>query len=371
MIPFIRPTLPSPEAWLPFLRTSYATRYFSNGGPCVRQLEAALTQKYASPQREAILVSSGTSGITAALLALDISGPVVIPAFTFPATAQAVLAAGCTPVFCDVNLATWELDTQSLTNNLTNPAIQAIIHVRAFGFCQDLTPIERIATAHNVPLIVDAAAALGGHLPQSSYAGSQGLLEVFSLHATKVFGIGEGGVIFAPSGHCSKKIRTTINFGIENGAIARRGINGKLSEFSAAIGLALLDNIDNFIAHRTQIARHYTTQLAQRLALSYPNALGAPPWQSFPVLLDPLDTALSSAQIVTKCKKQGLEIKRYYYPALHTQACFAGDARLPHAEQLANHMVCLPIYSDMTTEENKSAINILLNSLDMEKPIND
>lgn len=371
MIPFIRPTLPSPEAWLPFLRASYAARYFSNGGPCARQLEAALTQKYAPPHREAILVSNGTSGLTAALLALGIHGPVVVPAFTFPATAQAVLAAGCIPVFCDVSPATWELDPQSLTTILASQTIQAIIHVRAFGFCQDLTPIEAIAAAHALPLIVDAAAALGGRLPQGSYAGSQGALEVFSLHATKVFGIGEGGVIFAPSGRCADKIRTTIHFGLENGMVTGRGINGKLSEFSAAVGLALLENIDNFIAHRAHKARHYASRLATRIALAHPEAPGTPPWQSFPVLLDPKDADLSTAQVVAACKKRGLEIKRYYHPALHTQACFASGARLPHSEKLADRMVCLPIYSDMTTEENESVIQIFLHSLGMKQPIHD
>ncbi|HCA27637.1 MAG TPA: hypothetical protein DEP05_08390 [Betaproteobacteria bacterium] len=371
MIPFIRPTLPSPEAWLPFLRASYAARYFSNGGPCARQLEAALTQKYAQPQREAILVSSGTSGITAALLALDIHGPVVVPAFTFPATAQAVLAAGCTPVFCDVSLATWELDPQSLTDILANQTIQAIIHVRAFGFCQDITSIEDIAAAHTVPLLVDAAAALGGRLPQGPYAGGQGLLEIFSLHATKVFGIGEGGVIFAPPGRAAEKIRTAIHFGLENDAVVGRGVNGKLSEFGAAVGLALLANIDDFIAHRAHRARHYASRLAAHMALAHPEAPGAPPWQSFPVLLDPLDTALSTTQVVAACKDRGLEIKRYYHPALHTQRCFASGARLPHSEQLANRMVCLPIYSDMTVEENESVIQIFLHSLGMKKPIHD
>src|SRR5947209_5092077 len=109
MLPFIRPTVPPPDAWLPYLRPSYDQRVFANRGPAVRRLEAALETKYGGPEREAVLVSSCTSGLTAMLCALGASGRVVIPAFTFPATAQAVLQSGCRPLFCDVSPQTGEL----------------------------------------------------------------------------------------------------------------------------------------------------------------------------------------------------------------------------------------------------------------------
>lgn len=363
MITFIRPTVPRPEEWLPFLEASYEAHYFSNGGPCIRQLEQDLAARFAPPDREAILVSSCTAGITAALLSLGVQGPVVVPAFTFPATIQALLAANCTPVFCDVSPATWELDPRSLETVLRTHLAKAILHVRTFGFCQDLDPIEAIAATHNLPLVIDAAAALGGRLPTGQYAGGQGALEVFSLHATKVFGIGEGGVVFAPRGIVADRIRCTINFGLQDGMVAGPGLNGKLSEFAAAVGLAVLGKIDNFIAHRTSIVNHYRSQLGARVFDGLPGKVGAPPWQTFPILLDRRQTGLSTAQVVANCRAQGVEIRRYYHPALHSQGYFFEHTSLPCTETLSENMVCLPVYSNMTTEENDTVIRVFRESL--------
>ena len=118
-LPFIRPCLPFPDEWLRFLRESYRTRYFSNGGPCVRQFEAELTERYGQG-REAIVTASATAGLTAALLAAPIyrRGSVILPAFTFPATANAILAAGHSLRFCDVSPETWELDPDALADTI-------------------------------------------------------------------------------------------------------------------------------------------------------------------------------------------------------------------------------------------------------------
>jgi dTDP-4-amino-4,6-dideoxygalactose transaminase len=194
MLPFIRPTIPPPDAWLPYLQEAYQQRRFANFGPLATRLEHALTDKYGNGQREAVLVASGTAGLTAALLALNVRGKVVMPAFTFPATAHAALCAGCQPLLCDVSPQTWELDPGALSRLLQRETVGAVIHVRAFGFCRDLNEIEDVVRPFGVPLLVDAAAALGGQTAQGAYVGCQGDLEVFSLHATKVFEIGRAHV---------------------------------------------------------------------------------------------------------------------------------------------------------------------------------
>src|SRR5207248_1648525 len=140
---------------------AYTLKRFSNFGPVVVRLEDELTRKYGNGRR-AVLVASGTAGLVAALVALDVQGPVVVPAFTFPATAQAVLQAGCTPVFCDVAAETWELDPEALEHLLRTEKVAAVLHVRSFGFCRDLGGVEAIARRYGVPLLVDSAAALGG-----------------------------------------------------------------------------------------------------------------------------------------------------------------------------------------------------------------
>ena len=136
------------------------------------------------------------------------------------------------------------------------------MHVRTFGFCRDISEIEEVARQFGVPLIVNAAAALGGCDERGAYAGSRGVAEVFSLHATKVFAVGEGGVVFA-SPDLAARIRAVANFGLCNDNVVLGGFNAKCSEFHAAVGLAVLECIDDYIERRGEIAAIYRRFLAE------------------------------------------------------------------------------------------------------------
>lgn len=306
MIRFIRPTLPPPAEWLPFLEPAYEQRVFSNLGPVARRFEAALTERYGGSSRQAVVVSSGTAGLTVALLALRVSGTVVVPSFTFPATAQAVVQAGCQPVFCDVSRHTWELAPEALRAVLDEYTVSAVVHVRAFGFCRDLGPVAEIAAAYRIPVVVDAAAALGGRLSDSTLVGTQGDLEVFSMHATKVFGIGEGGVILCEPRHAAA-LRRAANFGIQDGDVCGRGLNAKLSEFHSAVGLAVLRHVDDFIAARHRVVTRYRDAFEAEPRVCIPADTGLAPFQTFPVLLD---TAELADRAVEACREHGVEVRR-------------------------------------------------------------
>lgn len=344
IIPFIRPALPPPEEWLPFLEQSYRSRFFSNGGPCVQQLESEIGERIGS-ERHVVATASGTAGLVATLHAMEIRGPVIVPSFTFPATAQAVLAAGCRPVLCDVSAETWELDPRKLAMAIgrlyERERPGAIIHVRAFGFCRDLAPIEDVAFRYNIPLIVDSAAAFGGRLPNGSPAGAQGHAEVFSFHATKPFGIGEGGAV-TTNALLARKIRIAINFGMRDGDPVGRGLNGKMSEFHAAVGLAMLRRIDAQIAARAAVANGYS---AAGIEPGYQSGIGHPPWQTYPMRADDAQIAIDRAA------SHGVALRRYYRPALHRSARFRDDGPFPVSDDLSDHVVCLPIYADMTDAE--------------------
>jgi dTDP-4-amino-4,6-dideoxygalactose transaminase len=361
MLRFIRPTIPEPREWLPFLADSYRQRLYSNFGPAATRLEEALAEKYGGGRR-ALLTANATAGLTVALQAFRVRGSVVVPAFTFPATAQAVLQAGCRPLFCDVSPRTWELDLDALAALLRgrNP-IGAVIHVRSFGFCRDLGPLENLLRGRGIPLIIDAAAALGGRLDDGRWCGGQGDVEVFSLHATKVFGIGEGGVIFAPPER-EAELRCVLNFGLQCRDIVLPGMNGKLSDFHAAVGLAVLARIDAFIERRTHIARRYARTFHHTAMLQLPPAAGAPSWQTFPLRL--LDG--SADALALRAYEKGVELRRYYAPALTDSTLFAGAAsgRVETARALVRGMICLPIYSDMTDPEAGQVIDVVLRCLD-------
>ncbi|MEO8660030.1 MAG: DegT/DnrJ/EryC1/StrS family aminotransferase [Bryobacteraceae bacterium] len=354
--PFLRPSLPGPEQWTPYLASSYSARRYSNFGPANELFERRLENFLSIAGREAVACSSATSGLAAVLMERGVTGKVAIPSFTFPATVHAVLTAGCLPVVCDVDARTWELSPAMLESVFARHDIAAVIHVRAFGFCRDLQNIASVCAVRGVPLVVDAAAALGGSISPGVPAGGQGMAEVFSLHATKVFGIGEGGAIFCGPDDALRSTQA-LNFGLGAPAFAK-GLNGKLSEFSAAIGLAVLDCALPMLPARAAAAQRYQDFFQANGQIGTPADPGLPPWQCFPALL-PTETDVPS--LLESARSRGLELRRYYHPALHRilppEIAILEPA--PVAEDLAARMVCFPIYPAMSEEEQSEILQIV------------
>jgi dTDP-4-amino-4,6-dideoxygalactose transaminase len=353
--PFIRPSVPAPEEWLPDLRASYKAGWFSNRGPAVQALEQELAGGFGRP---AAAVTNATVGLTAVLLALDVRGQVVLPSFTFPATACAIQLAGCEPVFCDVDADTWELDPAALKEALSDD-IAAVIHVRAFGLCRDLSAIEDVCAAADVPLVVDSAAGLGGRTAAGDQIGHTGLCEVFSLHATKPFAIGEGGVVLGDA-ELVDAVQRTSNFGLAGGDVVSRGLNAKMDEFAASRARAMLRRLDTEMEGRAQHVAAYRDALDSPL-VAHPANAGAPPWQTYPVqVLDPD----ARPALLEELAGRGIEVRAYYAPALHESSAFRAEVHLPVAERLSRSMVCLPTYGNATDEEIAELTGLIADSLD-------
>ncbi len=335
---------------------AYSQKRFSNFGVVSQQLEQEITAAYCPPGREAVLAASGTAGITAGLMALGITGNVALPSFTFPATLQAVLAAGCVPLLADVDPVTWELSPAALDTLASKTSLQAVVAVRSFGLCRDMSALEISCRGLGIPLILDSAAACGGQLPDGRFAGGEGMLEVFSLHATKVFAVGEGGVIFAPH-HLAAPLKRAMNFGLM-GDVLTPGFNGKVSEITAAVGLAVLRHMPAFLQRRSELGRLYARFFAHYPAIDCASDPGSPPWQCFPALF-PRNADVAAIQ--RQALEAGLELRRYYHPALHVAAkSSSSTAPVPLAvsEDLASRMLCFPVYSDMTAEEHDRVLAI-------------
>lgn len=346
---FVRPNLPTVSEWAPFLEASYAARQFSNFGPAATQLERELTESWAPAGREAVLVSSATAGLVAALLALDARGPVALPSFTFPATAHAVCLAGCTPVLCDINDETWEMDPDAAAVAVTERKCVAIVHVRAFGLCRDLSPMEEVARAAGVPLIVDAAAAFGGRVADGTLVGGAGDVEVMSFHATKPFGIGEGGVVVTRS-ELAARVRRVINFSLAGRDVEGRGLNAKLSEFGAAVGLAMLPRFDEQLAARERNVKRLLQTVREADVGSPPIRAGRPPWQCLP--LD-LSTGAKRDGVLADLSDRGVEARTYYADGLHRTHAFRDCAtgELPATDALCERILCFPVYADASEHE--------------------
>jgi len=338
--PFLRPMLPDPAVWTPYLAASYAERRFANGGPAVRLLEQRLTDTFGHG-REAVVCANGTAALTAALLALGVEGNVLVPSFTFAASAHAIRLAGCTPILCDVDPLTWELAPAEVARSLARTEVGAVLHVRPFGLSRDLEPVVALCRAAGIPVVVDAAAALGGD------AGRQGDAEVFSLHATKAFGIGEGGLVLAPP-PLAAAIRRTINFGFDgHGDVAGPGLNGKLDEVAAAIALSVLDGFADATTKRRAMAVAWFRAADAHPELVTARFPGNAPWQTFPVLLP---ASWHAQDMVDALRARGVEARRYYHPALHLTTAF-GRSDAPVTASLSARMVCLPVYDDVRPAE--------------------
>ena len=355
--PFVRPEIPPLSEWQGFLQIPYERRYFTNFGELETQFSEELRERFGGAGAAVTLAANATCALTAALIAHEVQGRVAIPNFTFPATLHAVLSARCTPVLCDVDEKTGEMSAASLRRACERYEISAVMPVRPYGIVRPLGPIIEIARSVGAKIIVDGAAALGAGRVEVA----EDVTEVVSLHATKSLGIGEGGAIFS---HESRKaaMREAINFGLRPDRGFAFGINGKMSEFQAAVGLAQLRHADRLVQGRRAMAAWYDEALADSgMVLPDPNAVT--PWSTYPVWL-PLH--VDAEQFQQACHARGLQVRRYYWPTPQrgfTEKLDGADG-LEVSTALAERALCLPIYASATADERREIAEIILDCLE-------
>ncbi|HEX4150395.1 MAG TPA: DegT/DnrJ/EryC1/StrS family aminotransferase, partial [Pirellulales bacterium] len=218
--------------------------WLSNGGPCVNELECRIASLL--EVRHCIVVSNATVGLQIMAKAAGLAGEVILPAFTFAATAQAMTWIGLKPVFCDVDERTHNLDPARVAERIT-PRTSAILGVHLWGRGCDVAALDMLADHHRLALLFDAAHAFG--CAQSGrMLGGNGLAEVFSFHATKFFSACEGGAICTNDPELADTMRSMVNFGFTRpDRLAECGTNAKMSELSAAMALTNLDHLDEIV----------------------------------------------------------------------------------------------------------------------------
>lgn len=355
--PFVRPEIPEVSQWGPLLESAYRQRYFTNFGELETRLSQNLEEQFGTDRSAVTLVANATCGLTAALIAHGVEGNVVVPNFTFPATLDAVLSARCTPVVCDVDPITGEMSVESLETACRSCEVAAVMPVRTYGFVRDFAPLIAVARSVEAVVIIDAAASLGA----ATVEADQDVTEVVSLHATKSFGIGEGGAIFS---HRSLKaaMRQAINFGLQEDRRFDFGINGKMSEFHAAVGLAQLRQVGVLLKGRKAMAEWYNGLLAPYPGLELPCLSATTAWSNYPVWL-PAGT--SAQEFQNACHERGLQVRRYYWPTLKDG--FTGKLEsfgsLDVSADLASRAVCLPLYPSTNPDERTEIASILRSCL--------
>ena len=342
-----QPYLPPLQGFLPYLEKIWNSRQLTNCGPFHQQLEDALCA-YLGVKHIA-LFTNATIALITALQALRIGGEVITTPYSFVATSHSLLWNGIKPVFVDIDPHTLNLDPQKIEAAIT-PQTTAILPVHCYGHPCDVDAIQKIADTYNLKIIYDAAHAFGVQCHCGSVL-NHGDLSVLSFHATKVFNTFEGGAIVCHDAKAKQRIDHLKNFGfVDDVTVVAPGINGKMSEFNAALGLLQLKGIDAALQKREAVDTRYRKALSavKGIRCQPPPSEGVSNYAYFPILVQ-LDYPLSRDALYQKMLDQGIVARRYFYPLISDFPMYRGmpsaaHANLPVARSLAEQVICLPIY---------------------------
>ena len=349
-----QPFLPPLEEFVPYLEGIWERKHLTNCGPLHEELEAKLAEHLGVGHIS--LFTNGTIALITALQALGIQGEVITTPYSFVATAHALLWNGLTPVFADIDPVSFNLDPARIEAAIT-PRTTAILPVHCYGNPCDTDRIRAIAEAHGLKVIYDAAHAFGVTRHGRSVL-CEGDLSVLSFHATKVFNTFEGGAIICADAKTKQRIDHLKNFGfVDEVTVVAPGINGKMCEFNAALGLLQLKHIDQALARRQEIDSTYRQQLAGAKGIHCLNQAGekVANYAYFPILVQP-DYPLSRDALYDKLKQQGIHARRYFYPLISDFPMYrslpsAQRNNLPVAADAAAKVLCLPIYPNLSPDD--------------------
>lgn len=345
-----QPYLPPLEEFIPYLEKIWDNKILTNGGPFHQQLEQALCE-YLGVEHIA-LFTNGTIALVTALQALRVTGEVITTPYSFVATSHSLLWNGIRPVFVDIDPDTLNLDPAKIEAAIT-PQTTAIMPVHCYGHPCDTEAIQQIADNYNLKVIYDAAHAFGVEDSKGSIL-NHGDLSVLSFHATKVFNTFEGGAIVCPDAKTKVRIDQLKNFGhVGETTVVAPGINGKMSEFNAALGLLQLKYIDQALALRKSIDQNYRERLQGVKGIRCLSDAGekVANYAYFPILVEP-DYPISRDDLYHLLKDNGIHPRRYFYPLISEFPMYRGlqsahRDNLPVATMAAQQVLCLPIYPDI------------------------
>lgn len=357
-----QPHLPSLSEFLPYLEEIWESRWITNNGPFHQRLEQALCD-YLGVEFVS-LFTNGTLGLVTALQALRITGEVITTPFSFVATSHALLWNGSKPVFVDIDPTTYNLDPSKIEAAIT-PRTVAIMPVHCYGVPCDIEAIQRIADVYNLKVIYDAAHAFAVGDPGGSIL-RHGDLSVLSFHATKVFNTFEGGAVVCHDEKMKQRIDYLKNFGFaDETTVVAPGINGKMSEFNAALGVLQLKHVDAAIIRRREIDAYYRAALAQIpglqcLALAEDIKHN---YAYFPVRVSH-SYPLTRDELYHLLRENGVMARRYFYPLISEFPAYralpsAERSNLPCAYLASKEVLCLPIYPDLKNEQVEMIADIL------------
>ena len=346
MIPIMRPQLPPLERYVELLRRVWDSHMLSNFGPLAREFEAGAQQYLGNPNVRAI--ASGDIGLIAAIAALDIpeGSEAIVPAFTFNSTLNALAWNGLVPVFADIDPRTLNADAADVAARVT-PRTKLVVATHVFGNPCDADALA--AAARGLPIVYDAAHAYGSrYRGRPCGGGTIGAFEVFSFSGTKLVTSAEGGLVAARDAELARKIEYLRAYGFQGDYESHMvGLNGKMSELNAALGVLTIEMAEAAVARRQEIVARYRELLGgiAGTAFQQVDARDRSTWKDFALLLrdgatrDKVEAALTAEQIQTK---------RYFRPAHQMRAYRQwASGPLPRTEDVYARILCIPIFNEL------------------------
>lgn len=355
MIPVTKPFLPSQQIYQSYLDGIWKRNWLTNMGPLASNLELRL--KEFLKVDHLLFVTNGTVALQMAIKALDLKGEIITTPFSFVATTSSIVWEGSTPVFVDIDPQSLNIDAAKIEAAITANT-SAILATHVYGNPCDVEKIDEIAKKYNLKVIYDAAHAFGVEVKGRSVF-EFGDISTCSLHATKLYHSIEGGLLITKDPVLLKKLASVRNFGISGfDSFDELGLNGKNSEFHAAMGLANLKYIEEISKKRKALTARYDEKLKNLKAWR-------PIWHAdsennaayYPVIFD-------TEELMLKCKEHmqlnEIGTRRYFYPSLATALPYLEPQHFPITDDIAKRILCLPLFYDLTIEEVDMICRLLL-----------
>ncbi|SFM25797.1 dTDP-4-amino-4,6-dideoxygalactose transaminase [Gracilibacillus orientalis] len=346
-----RSSMPPLEDYINEISDLWNSRWLTNGGMKYQEFETQLTE-YLMVSK-ASLFSNGHLALETVLQAFNLSGEVITTPFTFASTTHAIVRNKLTPIFCDIDPFDFTMDVTKIENLITEKTT-AIVPVHVYGNICDMNKIQKIADKYNLKVIYDAAHTFGMKV-NGRGIGDFGDASMFSFHATKVFNSIEGGVVTYKKSQIKESLDAIKNFGISGeDEVEYIGTNAKMNEFQAAMGLCNLKYINEEIRKRKIVYERYKERLSHikgiRIRVDQPNVENN--YAYFPIILD--DYIYHRDELLAKLKQNNIIARKYFYPLTSNFECYKGlfkNSITPIAEQIANNVLTLPLYSDLSLND--------------------
>ncbi|MFE5320895.1 DegT/DnrJ/EryC1/StrS family aminotransferase [Paenibacillus sp. NPDC056579] len=369
-IPFLRPNLVKKEQLLPYFENIEASRIYSNYGPLNHLFETRVIAQMFGGTGAAVTVHNATIGLMLAIS--QCKRPrgkyAVMPSFTFAATPLAAEWCGLEPYFLDIEPDDWQMNRAQLEETVgrLGDQIAVVVPYATFGSAIDLTLYNKLLQ-DGIPVVIDAAASFGTTAAENTAQFGKGFggAVVFSFHATKTFGVGEGGLVYSADQNLIQRIRQAGNFGFSSSRESvMLGLNSKLSEYTAAIALATLEGFQAVRERRQTIIGYYHRELQQQNLLlrgwSSQKMQGQVPLQFFSMLSP---DSSGNREVIRKLASHSIEARTYFSPACHQQkqfqSCSHSDLRV--TEWIADRIVSLPLWEEMNEATVRRIVKVLGN----------